>query len=255
MTSPAAPRRPRLSVPLPRTVAGRRRLTTFLVLVGSGLAGYFITCFAYPRPVFQRDHAIARVIGMPVAEAEKLLIAQSLRVKIEAEEPNPEIRAGSIVWQDPPPDLIVPQGTTVNLTRSNGPAGVPIPDVADFDTQTAIKILIAAGLKVGDIDTVPSGSDPDIVVGTRPSSGGAAAPGSTVALLVSRGPSTLVVPNVVGLKLDEARRQLETAGFRIGRVAKVERRGPPGTVVEQSPTAGSRAARSGRVDLTVTEVN
>ena len=100
-----------------------------------------------------------------------------------------------------------------------------------------------------------NGSDPDIVVGTRPSSGGAAAPGSTVALLVSRGPSTLVVPNVVGLKLDEARRQLETAGFRIGRVAKVERRGPPGTVVEQSPTAGSRAARSGRVDLTVTEVN
>ncbi len=255
MTGPAESKRPRLSFPLPRTVAGRRRLTALLILSSSAAAGYLLTCFAYPRPVFQRDHAVARVIGLPVAEAEKVLTAQSLRVKIEGEEPNPEVPAGSVVWQDPPPDLIVPQGTTVNLTRSGGPAGVPIPDMTDFDAQSATKILIAAGLKVGDIDTVPSGSDPDIVVGTRPTAGGAAAPGSTVALLVSRGPSTIEVPNLVGLKLDEARRQLEAAGFRTGRVSKVERRGPPGTVVEQSPTAGSRAARSGRVDLTVTEIN
>lgn len=252
MTEPAPSRR---SVPLPRTVAGRRRLTAVLILAGSAATGYLLTCFAYPRPVFRRDHAVARVVGMPVAEAEKVLLAQSLRVKIEGEEQNPDVRAGSVVWQDPPADLIVPQGTTITLTRSSGPAGVPIPDVADYDTQSATKILIAAGLKIGDVDTVPSLAEPDIVVGTRPATGSAAAPGSAVALLVSRGPSTLEVPNVVGLKADEARKQLDQAGFRVGRVSKVERRGPPGTVVEQAPTAGSRAARSSRVDLTVTEIN
>lgn len=255
MSSPAGSKRPRLSVPLPRTVAGRRRLTTVLVLVGAAASGYLLTCFAYPRPVFGRDHAVLRVIGMPVADAERALVEQGLRVKVEGEEQNPEVPAGSVLWQDPPPDLIVPQGTTVTLTRSSGPAAVPIPDVTDFDTQSATKILIAAGLKVGDVDTVPSLADPDIVVGTRPATGSAAAPGSTVALLVSRGPSTLELPNVVGLKLDEARKQLEQAGFRVGRVSKVERRGPPGTVVEQAPAAGSRAARSSRVDLTVTEIN
>ena len=253
MTEPA--RRRRLSVPLPRTVAGRRGLSAVLILLGSATAGYLVTCFAYPRPVFRRDHAVARVIGMPVAEAEQLLLAQNLRVKIEGEEQNPDVPAGSVVWQDPPADLIVPQGTTVSLTRSSGPAAVPIPDVVDYDAQSATKILIAAGLKVGDIDTVPSLAAPDIVVGTRPSTGSAAAPGSTVAILVSRGPSTLELPNVVGLKFDEARKQLEQAGFRIGRVSKVERRGPPGTVVEQAPAAGRRAARSSRVDLTVTEIN
>ena len=45
MAQPGA-KRQRPSVPLPRTVAGRRRLTAFLVLLTSGLAGYLTTCIA-----------------------------------------------------------------------------------------------------------------------------------------------------------------------------------------------------------------
>lgn len=256
MTSNAPTRRKvRIALPLPKTVTGRRRLTTVLVLLASGLAGYLVTCVAYPRPVFQQDHAVARVIGMPAAEAEKLLTSQGFKPKIEGEESNPDLAAGSVIWQDPPPDLIAPKGTAVLLVKSSGPAAVPVPDVTDFDVQAATKILVAAGLKVGDVDSVPNGAEPGIVVATRPDPGAAGLPGAAVTLLVSRGPSTLAAPNVVGLKLDEARRQLEQAGFRLGRISKVDRRGPPGTVVEQSPAAGARAMRGSRIDLVVTEIS
>jgi len=255
MAQPGAQRQ-RPSVPLPRTVAGRRRLTAFLVLLTSGLAGYLTTCVAYPRPLFGKEHSVGRVIGLPLSEAERLLEGQGFKVKIEGEEPDPEIAAGSVRWQDPPPDLIVPRGTTIQLIRSAGPANVPVPDLAAFDLDQATRVLIAAGLKVGDVDTVPSAEDPGIVVGSRPDPGSAKAPGSTVDLLVSEGPSGVEVPNVIGLRQDEARRQIEAAGFRVGRVSRTDtRRGPPGTVLEQQPVAGSRASRRTRVDLVITEVN
>jgi serine/threonine-protein kinase len=254
-TSSPSPRNRSRSL-LPKTISGRRRLLAVVVLLASGLGGYLTTCALYPRPLFGRDHAVARVVGSPISEAEKLLAEQGFKVKVDGEAADPEVPAGAVIWQDPPPDLVAPLGTTIHLTRSSGPAPVLVPDIAGFDTDAATKVLIASGLKVGDIDSVPSGDDPSIVVGTRPTAGSAKQPGSTVDLLVSQGPSGIDVPNVVGLRQEEARRQLEAAGFKMGRVSKAEgRRGPPGTVVEQHPAAGTKAARRVRVDLVVTEVN
>ena len=260
MTTPKPSETPargwKFRVPLPKTVTGRRRVTTVVVLIGSGLAGYLTTCIAYPGANFQRDHVVTRVIGMPIAQAEQALMAQGFKVQIEGEEADPEVPAGAVLWQDPPPDLVAPQGTTVNLTRSAGPSPILIPDLTDFDLEAAIRVLIAAGLKVGEVDTVPGGADPDVIVGTRPGAGAPKGLGSPVDLIVSQGPVELDVPNVVGLRPDDARRQLEAAGFTIGRIKTAEgRRGPPGTILEQIPSAGARAARRTRIDLVVSEVN
>jgi serine/threonine-protein kinase len=193
---------------------------------------------------------------MPVSDAEQLLDGQGFKIKVAGEEPDPEVPAGAVLRQEPPPDLVVPRGTTIELVRSSGPAIVPVPDVADFDIESAIRVVVAAGLKLGEIDTVPGGSERDIVVGTRPEAGAAKTPGSTIDLLVSEGPSGIAVPNVVGLRQEDARKQLESAGFRVGRVTRTEaRRGPPNTVVEQQPAAGVRSSRRTRIDLLVTEVN
>ncbi len=243
-------------IPRPKTVVGMRRVTTVAVLVGSGLAGYLTTCIAYPGSAFQRDHVVPRVLGMPTAQAEQTLVAQGFKVQVEGEEADPEVLVGSVLWQDPPPDLVVPQGTTVVLTRSAGPSPILVPDLTDFDLEAAIRVLIAAGLKLGGVDTVPGGSDPDVIIGTRPGAGAPKGPGSTVDLIVSQGPADVEVPNVVGLRPDDAQRQLEAAGFKLGRVKTAEgRKGPPGTVVEQIPSAGSRVVRRSRIDLLVSEVN
>ena len=63
----------RWKVPLPKTVAGRRRLTAGAILVSAVAAGYLATCLAYPRPFLQRDNSVTRVIGLPIDEAEREL--------------------------------------------------------------------------------------------------------------------------------------------------------------------------------------
>lgn len=253
MTS-TSPAWQRLVPRLPKTVPGRRRFTTFATLITAALLGYLTTCLAYPRPLLSRDHAVPRLVGLPVDQAEREASNLGFKVEIAGEEPDPEVPAGTVLWQDPPADLIVPQGTTVALTRSSGPAPVPVPDVTDFEVDLANRVLIAAGLRVGTIDSVPSSTDPGVIVGTRPSAGSAETPGSTVDLLVSQGASSLDVPNVVGLDSADARKRIEEAGFRMGRISRAEgRRGSANTVLEQRPAGGAKAARGTRIDLVVAE--
>jgi serine/threonine-protein kinase len=241
--------------PLPKTIPGRRRLTALVTLLGAGAAGYLTTCALYPRPLLRADRPVARVVGLPVAEAEAELNRLGFKAKVSGEEPDPDIPEGHVMWQEPPADLVVPSGTTIQLVRSAGPAPVPVPDVTAFDLEDARRVVTAAGLKVGEVDSVPSQVESGVVVASRPGPGVGRPPGTSIDLVVSRGPASIRVPNVVGLPTTEARERLEGAGLAVGRVERVSRRGPPGTVLEQRPAAGAMSARNGRVDLVVSEVD
>lgn len=58
-----------------------------------------------------------------------------------------------------------------------------------------------------------------------------------------------IVPDVVGMTVDEATAELENAGFEVGEVIP---EGAEGTVVEQDPPGNYSAPQGDPVDLTVT---
>jgi serine/threonine-protein kinase len=76
--------------------------------------------------------------------------------------------------------------------------------------------------------------------------------GTSVRLLVSRGPTTVTVPNAVGVPQGEARTQLVKAGFAVT-TAQVFSGQPAGTVVAQDPAAGTHAAPGTKVRLNVSK--
>ena len=64
--------------------------------------------------------------------------------------------------------------------------------------------------------------------------------------------ATLVAPDVIGLPEDEARRTLVDFGVRVGDVGRtITRRARIGTVIDQSPSPGSRLRAGGSIDLVV----
>jgi serine/threonine-protein kinase len=238
------------------TVQSRRWLSTLLVLAGAGLAGWLVSLAAYPTPLVTRDQKVALVIGLPQAEAEKSLLEQGFKVKLrEAREPDPALPAGHVVWQDPPAALELPGGSVVELTLSDGPAQVPVPDVMYFDLEEARRVMTAAGLAVGGIDSVPADTDRGVVVSSRPPEGTLRPPGARVDLVVSRGPAAVRIPEVAGLTELVARERIEAAGLRIGLVsARRDSREKPGIVLGQRPNPGSFLPKGGRVDLVVNDV-
>jgi serine/threonine-protein kinase len=236
-----------------RTLESRRRLNAVLILIAAGLTGWLVSLLAYPAPLVEREKRLALVIGLSLEEAQRELEEQGFRVKVRgAREADPALPAGHVTWQDPAAYLELPEGSEVELTLSGGPAPTTVPDVHYFDLEEARKVIAAAGLTVGGIDSVAADVDRGVVVSTRPPQGTTRSPGSRVDVVVSRGPAAVPVPNVVGISEVTARERIDAAGLRVGLVRNEERAdSPPGTVLSQRPSPGSLLPQGGRVDLVV----
>lgn len=242
----------RLRALWPTTVRGRDRLRIGSILVSATLLGYLMTCVAYPAPLIPRDYAVPRVLGLPLAAAEKELAVQGFRTKLDEETPDPVVPAGHVLWQDPPPESDVARGIVVTLTVSSGPGPVFVPDVVAFESDQARQVLEAAGLRIGHVDTVANAAEAGVIVATRPGTGASRPPGGAIDLIVSRGPADIRVPDLVGLRQEEARERLESAGLRLGTITtRPARRAPVGVVVDQRPGGGTLAPHEGRVSLVI----
>jgi beta-lactam-binding protein with PASTA domain len=93
---------------------------------------------------------------------------------------------------------------------------------------------------------------PGIVFGQNPASGDKRSKGSSVALLVSRGPSRATVPNAVGETQAQARASLVKAGFVVVS-AEIFSDQPNGTVTAQDPSAGTSVAPGSKVHLNISK--
>lgn len=238
-----------------RTQAARRWLLGAGIVLGAALAGYGVAMLLYPAPLVSRAQRVALVIGMPEEQARQTLEERGFRVKVlETGERDPALPAGYVTWQEPPAAVELAEGSQVELTLSEGPAPVTVPDVLQFDLAQARRVMAAAGLALGGVDSVPSTAEAGVVVGTRPPAGSPLRPGSPVEVVVSRGPAAIRIPDLVGMALADARQRLDELGLRVGVVRQVRRpRASPGSVLEQRPRPGVLSARGGRVDLTVSE--
>jgi len=117
---------------------------------------------------------------------------------------------GSVCGQDPAPNAIVNEGTTVKIKIDGGPANVQVPVVTGLSESQANQAVTKAGLvpvtkKVNQVD------DPGQVVKQDPQPYQEVAPGSKVTLYVSSG--KIKIPEVKGQAEDQARQTLNNAGF------------------------------------------
>jgi serine/threonine-protein kinase len=158
-------------------------LVALVALVGYGVSAYWIS----PGAVFASEHAVPRVLELPEADARERLTGLGFRVRLDGERANPAVPRGAVVWQDPPPDMVVPPNSSVQLVLSGGPAPVNVPDMVGLSLPFAEGILEAAGMKVGRVDRVTSGQEADVVLSVRPPPGNGRPRGSSVDLLVSAG--------------------------------------------------------------------
>jgi serine/threonine-protein kinase len=166
-----------------------RRFVRDLGLVALTAAlGYVSTAvWMGPEKVATSDHSVPRVLQVPVEKARTELAGLGFRIRMEPQRPSPDVPRGAVLWQDPPPETVLPPGATVQLTVSDGPGPVTVPDVVGLSLPYAERILAAAGIKVGSVDTVRAAPEPGVVMSVQPPPGNGRPRGSSVDLLVSGG--------------------------------------------------------------------
>jgi beta-lactam-binding protein with PASTA domain/predicted Ser/Thr protein kinase len=162
---------------------------------------------------------------------------------------NDQVHKGDVIDQNPNADQEIRKGSKVTITVSLGPELVKVPDVAGQPADTAAATLQSLGFDVTtnkdfSID-VPSGK----AIGTDPPAGEHLPKGSAVTLIVSKGPETFPMPNVVGMDADQAKAKLKALGLK---VHEVQVPGSIGNkVVGQQPNAGTTVHQGEEVTIYV----
>jgi serine/threonine-protein kinase len=167
-----------------------------------------------PNPV-----AVPAISGQSLAEVELALQEVNLILGSTSEEFNDFVNEGSVLrLVDEDNETLaagsqVLAGSTLNAVLSAG----PLPDVTGLPVDEARETLDAVGVTGvvgGDgafSDTVPEG----YVVEVSLPAGATIRPGDTLTLIVSRGPELVMIPDLVGETIADAKEVLEGLGFEV----------------------------------------
>jgi serine/threonine-protein kinase len=220
---------------------------------GALLLGYLTAYLVlFPAPILPGHQVVPRVLGLTLPDAQAEVHTAQLQVTDGGAEPHPSAAQGVVIWQDPPPGVVAPEGAKVTLVSSAGPPKIPVPDVASLETGLAQSLVAAAGLVVSRVESVQAAAPQGLAMLTRPPAGTALAPGAGVIMVVSRGAPTIAVPDVLGMASADARTRLELEGLQLGTVTRRRTAdASPGIVVGQRPAAGTLAAPGTVVDIVV----
>lgn len=163
-----------------------------------------------------------------------------------------EVPPGTVLAASPDSGATVAEGGTVELTVSDGPAPVELPDLTGQLQGAANAELVGLGLnsRVTErrYDPAPEGT----IIATDPPPGSVLRRGDEVGLTISDGPEPIEVPGVEGMREAEAVRILEDAGFTV-EVRYVTTLLPlaRGVVDEQDPDTGTTRPRGDTVRIFV----
>jgi beta-lactam-binding protein with PASTA domain len=197
--------------------------------------------------------SVPDVVGMTQAAATSALTAAGLTVGIVTTAPSATVVAGSVISESPAAGTLFAAGSSVHLVVSSGPAPVRVPNVVGLAQAAGTSVITSAGLTLGTVSIAPSATvTAGSISGITPSARTLVAAGSTVNLVVSSGPAPVNVPNVVGLAQAAASSAVAAAGLTSGAVTTASSATvPKGSIISQSPAAGTSVAAGSVVNLTV----
>jgi serine/threonine-protein kinase len=238
------------TVTIPRTGRrhrrGRRILGALLALLAIAAAAWGGWTYLIPHYV-----DVPRVVGLTVEQARAKLEDSHLVVRVAQGQYNMKFDTGTVIRTAPSVETSVRTDSTVTLYPSLGPPPVPVPDLTGMSVAHAQAALAKAHLSLDPTivreynDRVPAGR----VISQSVPAPGEAPRGSAIAITVSKGPTPVPVPNVIGKTETEAKDLLQA--WRVEVDGKYSSRIARGRVVDQSPPPRSKLQPGSTVTIVV----
>ncbi|MGP3924435.1 Stk1 family PASTA domain-containing Ser/Thr kinase [Streptomyces sp. 8N616] len=221
-----------------------------LVLVGAIFIG---------RELFGTDSPADRVevpnfIGDTLKDAQQQGDSGGFVVKDDGDPiPCEDQKKNQITKQDPAAGSRIAKDETVTVTLCSGPELIPVPDVEDLPIEDARDRLVRKGFDRDQILTksIESDRSPGTVLKQAPKAGTKKPKTATITLTVAKKKETVTVPPVTTKTFEEAKAQLEALGLQVTRTDVDQQGVAEGTVVDQTPAAGTEVEPESTVNLKV----
>ena len=244
------------AVPAPKkgTSSLSRRRAVIIGLLAVAGTGASATWYLTAGP--GRRVSVPNIVGMSEDQAQRALEKQGLDWGTPERVYSDTVPAGNIVSCQPKAGQKVGLGQTVAAAVSRGVETKTVPDVVGKTKDHATAAIKAAGLTPGDVTEEYSASvDSGKIISSAPKAGKVIKHSEKVSLVVSKGKEPTTIPDVTGLSEDEAKKALEDAGLKKGKVSKgYSDSVAKGNVISSSPIAGASGYYKGdSVDLTISK--
>ena len=173
-------------------------------------------------------------------QAQALEDLQNLGFKVGIENSaDASVPAGSVIRTQPPSNTVINPDSLVTIIVSVGPEAFPIPYVLDIETERAIYVVEESGFTLGQLlevndENIPRG----FVISQNPVAGTKMSPGTSVDLVVSKGPSLIEISDLSRKSPEDAIQILETLGFEYELVEEYSEDVEVGLVSGTIPEAG-----------------
>lgn len=224
-----------------------------VVLLGAVMLGLWTGWQAVSAYLNVPEVEIPKVVGRTLPQATEIARQAGLALEVVERAYSSSVPQDVVISQDQPAGKRVKQGRRLGVAVSLGTQLVAVPDLVQQTLQQAQLALDTARLKTGRLqEAYDDVVRPGAVLRQDPAAGSRVPIDSPVTLVISRGPTQIDMPALVGRRLEAARRLLDERSLTITYLRTVASTDvEPGTVIEQTPAAGAQI-RPGHVTITLT---
>lgn len=211
------------------------------------------TLYVYVSPdqsSYADEVPMPSLIGMDYGEALKMY-GDMFQIVVDSSEFS-EYEADQIFFQDIQPGDPVGKGEPVHVKVSLGAQKVLLPDVTDWEFETAKQTIFGLGLYVDKRMSYSSEVEKGKVISTEPEGPCEMVLGSYVRMTVSLGknPDTVPVPNFVNMDWDMAKTVADSLNLELMK-KEVDDAAEKGTVLNQNVQPGDEVSEHSLIELTV----
>ncbi len=209
------------------TLAKKRKLSPVgIILILAALIGFLSgVVYVFSSSFFGEEIVVPDVVGMTMEDANKTLLGSGLTMSIKARNFDDEVEKDRIISQKPVQGLKVKKKAKIEVTVSDGPQLEAVPNLVGKKIADAKVAIRNAGFEVGLIDEKPDDQyEAGIVMSQDPEYGTSYKKGSTINLMVSKGPTPnrVSMPSLIGMELEAAQAKLTELKLLAGNVSYEE---------------------------------
>ena len=192
---------------------------------------------------------VPELLGLTLDAATTTLSKANLKLGSTSTSFSATVDTGLIISSNPPAGSDAKKNSLVSLVISKGIQQMSLTSFVGLSSDQALNELNNLGAKVISkyeySDTVPAGN----IISQDPDGSAPIAKGATVTITISKGPSSISIPNVKSLDLQAATKILENLGFVVNHKSIGTRKNK--VVIGVSPKVGSMAKPGSTVTLTL----
>lgn len=218
----------------------------------SGISTYFTISYFIKN---EKTVVVPDLVSEDIIYVLELLTNFGLNTKVKGSEYSQDIAKNHIIYQDPKPGEVIKKGRDVRIIISKGTKTLSMPNLRGLNLQQAQLILDKNGLFEGSISkTFHSTVKKNIIISQYPMPGGEIVRGVSPNLLISMGqrPRELVMPDMVGLFLDEAVLAAEKNNLVVDSIKPVYHENKPANIIlNQEPPPGYHILEDNLINLEV----